>query len=88
MASKTQQQQIEIMDRLQLKMLQRFETLLDNGEISSTDMATLVRLAEHNGWQLDPAKIPQGLKDKLTAGVSPEDFGEDDGKVLHMKAAR
>lgn len=59
------QKQIEIAERLQLKVLERFETLLTEGTITSTDMATLVRLLASNGWTLDPARLPRKLRDKL-----------------------
>lgn len=59
------QKQVEIAENLQLKVLQRFDTLLDEGTITSTDMATLVRLLASNGWVLDPARLPQRLKSKL-----------------------
>lgn len=77
-------QQVEIAERLQLKWLTRMETLLDSGSITSTDMATLVRFLTHNGWTLDPTRLPQGLRDKLTSGMKPEDF-EDSGDVLPFR---
>jgi len=69
----TKQDQLDIAGRLQLKLLERFEQLLDEGELSSTDAATLARLLMQNGWALDPALIPQGLKDKLTKKVEFDD---------------
>lgn len=57
--------QIRIVERLQAKLLERFEHLLDTGEMSATDAATLVRLLSQNGWTLDPTALPQGLKDKM-----------------------
>lgn len=74
MADTTAAQQ-EIVERLQLKWLQRMETLLDEGDLSSTDAATLYRFMSDNGWSLDPAKLPQNLKDKLTDKVK---FDEED----------
>jgi hypothetical protein len=69
--SNPKEEQLAIVERLQLKWLKRMEQLLDNDEITSTDMATLARLLMTNGWNLDPSAIPQGLKDKLTtAGLS------------------
>jgi hypothetical protein len=68
------EQQVAIAERLQLKWLKRMETLLDAGEITSTDMATLVRFLMANGWTLDPSRLPSKLKDKLTTSMSPEDF--------------
>lgn len=79
-----QDQQVQIAERLQLKWLQRMETLLDAGEITSTDMATLVRFLMANGWTLDPTRLPEKLRNKLTTGVSPLDF-ENDGDVIPMR---
>ena len=78
------QKQIEITERLQLKWLQRMEKLFDEGTITSTDMATLQRFLTANGWTLDPTRLPQGLRDKLTANVKPDDF-EDTGDVLPFR---
>lgn len=69
------QQQVEITERLQLKLLQRFERLIDDGELSATDAATLTRLLMQNGWQLDPSRMPKKLSDLLTSKVS---FDEDE----------
>lgn len=57
--------QLEIAERLQLKLLVRFERLLDSGEMSATDAATLSTLLRQNGWNLDPTSIPTGIRDKL-----------------------
>lgn len=80
--------QIEIAERLQLKWLLRMEKLLDDGEITSTDLATLSRFLMANGWTLDPARLPKGLRDKLTKHISPDDLDEDDGVVgsIHKSA--
>jgi len=65
MADGDKEKQVEIAEGLQLKVLKRFDKLLDDGTITSTDMATLVRLLASNGWVLDPARLPRSLKDKL-----------------------
>jgi hypothetical protein len=67
--------QQEIVERLQLKWLKRMEDLLDKGELSSTDAATLYRFMSDNGWSLDPSKLPQDLKDKLG---DPVEFSNED----------
>lgn len=69
------EKQQEIAERLQMKWLQRMEALLDSGELSSTDAATLYRFFADNGWSLDPAKLPQKLKEKLTKRIA---FDEED----------
>lgn len=68
--------QIEIAERLQLKWLERMETLLDSGEITSTDLATLARVLLSNGWNLDPQALPEGLRQKLTTSLEDLDLGE------------
>ncbi len=65
--------QAEIAERLQIKLLQRFERMLDHegdGEdgagMSPTDAATLARLLSQNGWTFDESRMPKELKDRLT----------------------
>lgn len=72
------QEQIDIAERIQIKWLKRMETLLDNGEITPTDMSTLERFLRNNGWSLDPARLPKGLADKLTSKITPDELDEDD----------
>lgn len=61
-------EQLEITSRLKLKILERFERLLDDGTLSATDAATCTRLLVDAGWDL--SALPGGLKAKL--GVAPE----------------
>lgn len=61
--------QAEIAERLQAKLLERFERLLDSGEMSPTDAATLARLLSQNGWTFDESRLPKGLRDRLTKNV-------------------
>lgn len=70
-------EQIERAQRIQDKILQRFETLLDSGEINATELATCVRLMMANGWTFDPTRLPQKLQDKLTSLVDPSEFEDD-----------
>ena len=58
--------QADLAERLQEKLLERFETLLDEGEMSPTDAATLARLLSQNGWTFDESRMPKELKDRLT----------------------
>lgn len=82
MASKEEKEkQIAISERLQTRWLEHMETLLTTGAITSTDLATLSRFLMANGWTLDATRLPQGLRDKLTSGIKPEDFGND-GDVI------
>ena len=74
----SQEEQIDIATRLQSKVLRHFEWLLDNGIITSTDLATLTRLMVSNGWRLDPSALPKGLRDKMTSFPDPSaDLDED-----------
>jgi len=77
--------QADIAERLQLKWLKRMEELLDDGSVTSTDLATLSRFLMANGWTLDPARLPKSLRDKLTTGLDPEEFEDDDEDILQMK---
>lgn len=72
------QEQLEISERLQVKVLRYFEKQLDSGTISPTDMATLTRLMAQNGWRFDPHSIPQKLKDKIPNLPKATDFDEDE----------
>jgi hypothetical protein len=51
------------------------ERALENGTITSTDLATLARVLLANGWALDPTRLPTSLKDKLTKDIAFD--GED-----------
>jgi len=74
-----QEEQVEIAQRLQSKWLRHMEKLLDEGTITSTDMATLGRVLVMNGWTLDPKRLPKQLKDLMTTfPLKLVDFDEDD----------
>jgi hypothetical protein len=75
-AKMTQEEQIDVAERLQGKWLTHMEKLLDNGSITSTDMATLVRWLMANGWSLDPSKMPVRLRDKLIDTIGDEAFDD------------
>lgn len=75
-------EQNEIFERLQLAVLKEFERKLKDETLSGTDLSTLVRLMEHNGWTFDLARAPQGLKDRLTNRVDPKKFSDDDADVV------
>jgi hypothetical protein len=72
----TNQEQIDIAERLQGKWLLHMERLLDSGTITSTDLATLGRLLMANGWSLDPSKLPEGLRNKLIDEIGADAFDE------------
>lgn len=75
MANKAKQ--IEIAERLQLKLLEHFEKQLNDGTIQATDAATLARLLMANGWSIDPVKVPARLRDILTQGIDATKIDED-----------
>jgi hypothetical protein len=85
MASKEQEEQLKIAERLQTKMLERWEKMLDDGSMTASDAAALSRLLAANGWNLDPARLPKGVRDKLTESVDPKQFEDDDADVLPMR---
>jgi hypothetical protein len=72
-----QQEQISKAERLQELLLESFESALLDGTITPTDRATLARLLSQNGWSLDPSKLPEGIKDKLTEHVDPTDLDDE-----------
>jgi hypothetical protein len=83
MAEDTKAKQLAIAERLQLRLLEVFEEKLKSTEgLSDTGMATLARLLMQNGWSIDPARLPQGLKDKLLTNVDPSKFTDDDVDVV------
>jgi hypothetical protein len=71
-------EQVEIAERLQLKLLKHFEHLFDTKQISSTDCATLSRLLMQNGWSIDPARVPKGLRGILTESIKAAELDELD----------
>jgi hypothetical protein len=85
MASKEQEEQLKIAERLQTKMLERWEKMLDEATMTASDAAALSRLLAANGWNLDPARLPKGVRDKLTESVDPKQFEDDDADVLPMR---
>ena len=61
--------QSDIAERLQIKVMERFERLLDAETMSPTDCATLSRLLTQNGWSFDESRLPKNLRDRLTKDV-------------------
>lgn len=66
---------VDLAERLQTMLLEDFEQMLEDGDMSSTDRATLARLLMANGWNFDPSLLPEGIRDKLE-NESP-DFEDD-----------
>lgn len=86
-AQEDRDKQLEIAEGLQLKLLKRFDDMLEDGSITSTDLATLTKLLTQNGWSLDPTRLPQKLRDKLTSTLDPEDLN-DTGRVIPLHGKR
>lgn len=84
-----QSKQAEIAERLQIKLLERFERMLDaemadeegilGPAMSPTDAATLARLLSQNGWTFDESRLPKNLRDRLTKQV---DFDAPELKAM------
>lgn len=72
------QEQMKVAERLQDAILRRFEALLENGDDTQTDRATIVKLLSANGWTLDPSDVPSNLSDFITKRVDPRSFDEED----------
>lgn len=62
-------EQTDLAERLQMKLMERFERLLDTEKMSPTDSATLARLLTQNGWSFDESRLPKNLRDRLTKDV-------------------
>lgn len=75
-------EQAQILARLQTKWLKHMERLLDEGTITSTDLATLFRFLHANGWTLDASKLSPQLRDKLGDRIDPTKFDDDDADVI------
>ena len=72
------QAQVDLAERLQQKLLERFEKLMADVEDTPTDRATLARLLNSNGWSLSPDSLPADLKDFITKVVDPRSLDEED----------
>jgi hypothetical protein len=74
-------EQVAISKRLQMKVLKRFEALLDDGAISDTGLATLVRLLQGSGWTVDAMAIPKRLRGVLTKTIDASKYDKEDADV-------
>ena len=73
--------QIELAEKLQDLWLREMKQRLESGAATSTDLATLARVLENNGWTIDPADLPTDLREHITTEVSFDDDAEDDDKL-------
>lgn len=76
--------QIEIAERIQQKLLERWEKILDDESASAAEVAVMTKMLRDSGWTLDPTRIPQGLKDKLTDKVDPTEFDDWEKDILKL----
>lgn len=72
-----QQTQIEIADELKILWLEEMRERIKSGDATSTDLATVARVLEHNGWTLDPADLPSDLSEHITREVDPGEAPTD-----------
>ena len=78
--------QVEIAERLQMKWLTHMENLLDSGEISATDMSTLFKFLQANGWSIDPSRLPKGLREHITTPLTAEELEREDELAVRRQA--
>lgn len=78
--------EIDLLKLLRKGMLKEWIRQMRDGKLSSTDAATITRLATQNGWVLDETRLPTRLKDKLTSDFDPTAIDPDD-KVIPIRAA-
>jgi hypothetical protein len=72
--------QLDKAEKLQDLLLDSFLELFQNRGETAADRATLLKMLKENGWSLDPSRLPQSLKDKLTLS-DPSVLDEDDDIV-------
>lgn len=80
------ERQVDLAERLQDLLLREYEARLSSGDISDTGMANLQKLLMHNGWSIDPSKLPQGLAGVLTTAVDLELLDADDEDVIDLQS--
>jgi hypothetical protein len=73
---------LQILKRMQTKILKEYERRLDEGVISDTGLKDLAKMVRDAGWNLDPSKVPQTLKDKLTQNIDPSALDDMDDDVV------
>jgi hypothetical protein len=83
--AKTSQERAAQLERIQDLWLDHMETLLNEGRIASTDLATLKAMFIASGMTLDPSRVPQGLKDKTETKHDPNEFDDMDGVLPFHK---
>ncbi|UOF81217.1 hypothetical protein [Caudoviricetes sp.] len=79
--------EIDLLKQARRALLEKWLREAKAGTLSSTDAASLARLASQNGWVLDETRLPSRLKDKLTQHHDPSTLDQDD-KVLPIRKAK
>jgi hypothetical protein len=79
------EQQIEMAQQLQAMTLRLFIHRVEHGLISDTGLATIVRMLNEHGWDLDPAHVKKDLLDQLTTRISPEELDAELDGVLPLR---
>lgn len=72
--------QLDKAEKLQDLLLDSFLDLFKRKDETAADRATLLKMLKENGWSLDPSRLPQSLRDKLTLS-DPSVLDEDDDIV-------
>lgn len=78
--------EIDLLKKARRALLEHWMKQAEAGTISSTDAASLSRLASQNGWVLDETRLPSRLKDKMTTQHDPRVLDQDDGVIPIRKA--
>lgn len=77
-------EQIELGQKLFQALLEDFATLLEKGEATAADRATLARLLTQNGYSINPADLPDELRTKITTEFDPEADLDDEFGALKV----
>lgn len=72
-------------DRIAGKWMALMERKLNDGSINATESAILMRVMLASGYTLDPTRLPQDLRSKLTESIPDEEL-EDYGIVGRIAA--
>ena len=81
----TKAEQIDLLDEIQTLLLKDLVKQLKDETTTSTDRATIIRMLKDFGWDLDPSRVPQALKDKLTKQVAFDADLEGDAPAQIMR---
>lgn len=79
-------EQMQLFDRMKGKLLQYWDWLLDERKATATDLATMARFFNQQGWSLNPATIPKELKDYLKD--TPVFTDDDEAEVVDIATRR